>query len=117
MSKVRSFGIPSRRADARRSTFPVNGEGKSRSHYIKGTKRLFRALKNRSDTVCAMITCALCEQPAIAVQILPGGRARPVCILHDVPSARTKKPGQREKPPRDKDGGDRPGDRSALAAE
>lgn len=59
-----------------------------------------------------MVFCALCEQPATAVQILPGGRARPVCILHDVPFDPLRKSDKH--PPVESDKRDKP---SALAAE
>ena len=55
-----------------------------------------------------MVLCALCEQPAVAVQILPGGRARPICLLHDVPATFGKP---------DKRGPDKDLEPPALAAE
>ncbi|MBL6852899.1 MAG: hypothetical protein ISS15_08685 [Alphaproteobacteria bacterium] len=46
------------------------------------------------------------------MQILPGGRARPVCILHDVPFDPLRKSDKH--PPVESDKRDKP---SALAAE
>jgi len=75
--------------------------------------RAFHALKTRPEIVCDMVLCALCEQAATAVQVLPGGRARPVCLLHDVPLAARKS----KKPVAGDDTRDAPDNPPAIAAE